>query len=309
LPAEIEAWLNEEPAAEAQEIRQVWQLAEHARQFDTPGDPDLGRFERMRVAVKASVGDDARGEGRRGLLRLVNTTVLRAAAAMLVLALAGGYWWTRPVVYEAPLAGLLSVRLEDGTQVTLNSGSRLTHGRRFKRGARNVLLRGEAFFDVEHGEAPFIVDTFNGQVTVLGTRFNVRAWDSDDAPETEVFLEEGSVRFTAPGADVILRPGEASRIAGNARQPSAPASINAYADVFWLTGGFLFVDKPVGVVVDEIKRRFDVHVETNPASMREELVTLRLGDARSAEEVLMTVAAARGYRLEVIGEGYRLLSR
>src|SRR5690606_693130 len=113
-----------------------------------------------------------------------------AAAAVVVVGL-GAALWLRPTVHRAPLGERLAVVLPDGSRVELNSGSRLAYRRTFGWRARRVDLHGEAFFDVVPADVPFTVRTFNSAVTVLGTRFNVRAWPDDEQAETAVVLEEG----------------------------------------------------------------------------------------------------------------------
>lgn len=306
LPDELASWIEEQPVAEAHALKEVWALSLHAK--DTGVEPDAARFEQLAVAVKASTASDSAGP-LRGHLRLLRTNPVRMAAAILVLAIAGGLFWMRPVVYEAPLGNQRLVQLADGSEVLLNSGSRLEHRRAFDRSHRNVVLHGEGFFDVAHDATPFTVQTFNGEVRVLGTRFNVRAWHSDVVPETEVVLEEGSVQFSAgdaSGEAVVLMPGQRSAMRITATRPTAPERVDPVQRTAWRNGGFLFVNRQVGVVLDEVARRFDVIIEVYPAALRNEMVSLKLNDTRDAEAVLQTIAAIRGYTFEKSGEVYRL---
>lgn len=310
LPAELEAWIGEQTEDEAAMLKEVWTLAGHAQAYDLPVEPDAQRFTQLTTAVKAATGASSNSTVvfLTGHLRLVHTNVLKMAAVILVLVLAGGAFLMRPVVYQAPAGAQVQIALADGSQVTLNSGSRLVHRRLFDWRHRDVELQGEGFFDVAHGAMPFTVKTFNGQVTVLGTRFNVRAWEGDTDPETEVVLEEGSVRFTTHSAGstpVILKPGERSIVRGTAEMPSAPEQVNPAQQLAWRRGGFLFVNRPVGAVLNEVARRFAVEIDA-PASLRQETVSLRLNETRDAEEVLQTIAATRGYTLEKSGNQYKL---
>ena len=297
VPDELKAWLGEQPQEEANALEQAWNLAVHAQQFDLPSEPDTERFGQMREEVLRAAAQEQ--VHVRTHLRLVSTPILRIAASLVVLVLAGTFLWTRPISHTAPVGDQLSVQLSDGSTVSLNSGSRLVHNRSFGSKNRRVTLKGEAFFDVAHSDTPFIVETFNGTVTVLGTRFNVRAWESDEDPETVVALERGSVLLESrakAATPVVLEPGQVSRISGEAG-PSAPEQADIEQKTAWRLGGLFFNDTPVGVVVDEIKRRFDVEVEMLPPSLRQERVTLRLSDARDAEFALSMIAMAREYTL------------
>jgi ferric-dicitrate binding protein FerR (iron transport regulator) len=80
---------------------------------------------------------------------------------------------------------------------------------------RRVRLVGEAFFEVEEHSTPFIVQTFNAEVTVLGTTFNVKAWPTSLDPATTVTLESGRVALNVldrPDEAVQMDPGQTRRI-------------------------------------------------------------------------------------------------
>ena len=80
-----------------------------------------------------------------------------------------------------PMGMRSSVVLSDGTKVILNAGTTLSYPAAFVSGQREVKVNGEAFFEVSHDkEHPFIVSAENVKVKVLGTKFNVKAYDDDD---------------------------------------------------------------------------------------------------------------------------------
>ncbi len=115
------------------------------------------------------------------------------AVAALVVVAAGIALWLQPRTVTVPYGAMETVTLPDGSVAELGSGSTLTYRNFRGRAQRRVTLEGEAFFDVAEAERPFIVETFNASISVLGTRFNVRAWSSDPIPETLVALESGRV--------------------------------------------------------------------------------------------------------------------
>lgn len=85
--------------------------------------------------------------------------------------------------------------LADGTRIWLNSGSKLVYPSHFDKGLREVYLEGQAYFSVTHAEdAPFYVHTKDMEVKVLGTEFDVSAYDDD--PYTATVLTKGSVELT-----------------------------------------------------------------------------------------------------------------
>ena len=102
-----------------------------------------------------------------------------------------------------PLGGEYGVILSDGTQVWLNSGSTLKYPVTFKKDKRVVSLNGEAFFKVAKSAVPFVVSTFDIDVQVLGTSFNVSAYGNDDCVMTT--LVSGSVLVSSNHAEKQLR--------------------------------------------------------------------------------------------------------
>lgn len=94
-------------------------------------------------------------------------------------------------------------RLPDGTQLTLNSCSRIRYPNRFEGKERRVELEGEGYFRVHHNEKqPFIVNTRHFDVRVLGTCFNVKSYSSDELASVDV--ESGKVQVDLPEAMMRL---------------------------------------------------------------------------------------------------------
>ena len=312
LPPEAEAWLQAHPDVSSAELAEVWRLAAYAQSFEPTCAPEPERVQAMQAQVLRAVRSEAGGTALRlvrpRLRRVHAAHVAVAAAVVLLLGLA---WWLQPVVVEAPVAAWRTVALPDGSTVELNSGSRLSYRRTFGWQERRVELAGEAFFDVVAGEPRFAVHTFNSTVTVLGTRFNVRAWPGDEAPETVVVLAEGRVRFSAGQAEeapVVLSPGQMSRVAGTAATPTAPVPVAVESRLAWRTGGMVFIDQPIGDLLNEVERRFGTRVEVRPASLRQERLSLILNEVSRAEEVVATIAATRGFTYQPTADGFVLVS-
>ena len=110
------------------------------------------------------------------------------------------------VVLENKRAVKSEIALPDGSKVWLNAESRLTYPKSFSGiCTRHVYLTGEAYFDVtENKSQPFIVETSNLQIKVLGTVFNVKSYDGEKNIETT--LVKGSVLIEGTAADPNLKP-------------------------------------------------------------------------------------------------------
>ena len=166
-----------------------------------------------------------------------------------------------------PRGGQYRVTLSDGTQVWLNAASSITFPTVFSGKERKVEVTGEVYFEVTKNAAmPFIVKKVNDdvRVRVLGTHFNVNAYD--DEANIKVTLLEGSVRVQSSTNDwqpAILKPGQQVRITINQK----PETIND-ADVeqvmAWKNGKFQFGEKmEFTAIMRQIARWYDVEVEYN----------------------------------------------
>ena len=102
------------------------------------------------------------------------------------------------------------MKLPDGSDVWLNAGSKLNYNKDFETGEREVYLTGEAFFDVvKDVKRPFIIHTSAIDIKVLGTQFNVKAYDEDETTETS--LIRGSVEVFLrkyPAQKYVLKPSQ-----------------------------------------------------------------------------------------------------
>lgn len=103
-----------------------------------------------------------------------------------------------------------NIVLPDGTKVWLNSGSKLTYDKQFDNLTRDVVLTGEAYFDVVHNpDKPFIIHTRAMDIKVLGTEFNVKSYP--DERTTETSLIRGSIEVTLKdkrAEKIMLKPNE-----------------------------------------------------------------------------------------------------
>ena len=116
---------------------------------------------------------------------------------------------------DVPRGAEFTMKLSDGTSVHLNSESTLRYPVQFNGQSRIVKLTGEAYFEVAKNGKPFIVDLGDCMIKVLGTHFNVRAYN--DEHEIQTTLVEGSVEVKDINSKVLLSPGEQA-VLGRAHQ-------------------------------------------------------------------------------------------
>lgn len=110
---------------------------------------------------------------------------------------------------ENPFGTRTAVELSDGSRAMLHAGTVLSYPSAFTGHEKNVTVTGEVFFEVQSDKRqPFVVGAGDIRVRVFGAKFNVKAYDEEEA--VEVTLEEGSVGAALPGARsfVKIKPGE-----------------------------------------------------------------------------------------------------
>lgn len=158
----------------------------------------------------------------------------------------------------------LKVILPDGSQAWLNSASTLKFPTKFSGNERVVELTGEAFFDVTHDSAhAFIVKVVNEkisntQIKVLGTRFNVNAYNNND--EIKATLESGRVNVTSNQNQQNLLPGQQVLIPVNTQQISKPFSVETDIVSSWKDGFFKFDNEPISEILKTLERWYDITI-------------------------------------------------
>jgi len=150
--------------------------------------------------------------------------------------------------------------LFDGTEVWLNSGSRLKYPSQFNQNERDVILEGEGYFKVaKNKHLPFKVKTRKLEVEVLGTSFNVNAYG--DAESVSVVLEEGSVRLNQPEGNEIttIKPGELAEL-DLAKGKLAIKKVDTKYYTNWKNGTLEFRNEPLGEIVRKLERWYNVEI-------------------------------------------------
>lgn len=164
-----------------------------------------------------------------------------------------------------PKGGQYQVNLADGTKVWLNAASSLKFPTTFDKNQRIVELIGEAYFEVnpknnpgqKNSAQPFLVKTNNQVVEVLGTHFNVNAYQ--DESETKTTLLEGSVQVSqsSSGNSEKLRPGQQSIV----NNTITVLNVDATQSIEWQKGYFSFDNENVESIMRKISRWYDVDVQ------------------------------------------------
>lgn len=157
-----------------------------------------------------------------------------------------------------PKGGQYQVVLSDGTTVWLNAASSLKYPSTFTGAERHVELNGEAYFEVaKNKHFPFTVSAGKVNVRVLGTHFNISAYDDD--PFNKTTLLEGSVLLSKDNQQMALIPGQQG-IATDNNQQLELKTVNVEDAVAWKNGYFSFKKDNIQSVMRKIARWYDIDV-------------------------------------------------
>jgi ferric-dicitrate binding protein FerR (iron transport regulator) len=214
-----------------------------------------------------------------------------------------------PVVVTAPHGSFEIVQLPDGSTVQLNSGSTLRYDRIFGK-ERAIRLEGEAYFDVSPDSSLFTITTFDARIEVFGTTFNVKAWEHSLQPHTSVALVAGRVSLASrrqPGAPIFIAPGEIWEVNENALvRLTPPDTVAVRISTAWRNGSLYFRNAPVGVVLEELERRFDVDLEVADADLYPVVITLSMKSPVRIDGVLDNLCAGLGAHYRQTARGFEI---
>lgn len=165
-----------------------------------------------------------------------------------------------PVVLNTlsvPRGGKYNITLADGTVVWLNAASSITFPAAFTGKERQVTLSGEAYFEVAtDASRPFTVKVGDMQVRVLGTHFNIMAYNDEQSVNTT--LLQGAVKVQSAAGEALLKPGQQAKMDHTGNVKVAPADINA--TIAWKNGLFSFSNASIEEVMRQVARWFDAEI-------------------------------------------------
>lgn len=157
-----------------------------------------------------------------------------------------------------PRGGQYQLVLADGTRVWLNSASSLKYPIAFYGKERKVELSGEAYFEVaKNPSKPFTVSVNGISVKVLGTHFNVMAYE--DEKDVTTTLLEGSVKLMHHDHQALLKPGQQGML-NNQQTAFNIKNVDVDDAVAWKNGFFVFNDEDIQTIMKRISRWYDVDV-------------------------------------------------
>jgi ferric-dicitrate binding protein FerR (iron transport regulator) len=325
LPPELQEALEQASSDDgrASDLEDMWALLDGA----APADEALPDADDTWAAVRDHIEDEETDEATRRAADRSSRRVHRpserwgwrwgsAVAVAVVLAVAT-WWWTQPVEVAAVPGTTIAHTLPDGSTVELYGDTRLTYPRTFatipflEAEQRVVQIRGEAYFEVESGERPFVVQTPSVRVEVVGTAFSVRSRPGE-TNDAHVALAEGRLRVTDRAASrttLTLRPGQAATLHPDGTL-AAVRDTSLERITAWRRGGFAVTDRPLPALAQALERRFGASVRLSASiapEARTAPMTLYYSEDADLETILHDVALARGLTYRSTAQGYVLV--
>lgn len=158
-----------------------------------------------------------------------------------------------------PRGGQFQLVLPDGSKVWLNAESSLEYPTAFVGTQRIVTLTGEAYFEVEeNNNLPFKVIANGVEVNVLGTHFNIMAYQNEKLIKTT--LLEGKVKVTRGSQSKLLKPGEVASF-DKAKERLSVGTANKVQAIAWKNGYFDFREATLKEIMRQLSRWYNVEVE------------------------------------------------
>lgn len=152
---------------------------------------------------------------------------------------------------------VIDITLSDGSRVWLNSGSSVTYPIVFAGNERQVSVDGEAYFEIAHDASkPFFVRKGNTEVKVLGTNFNVNAYN--DEADIRVTLLQGSVQVTNSQSAAVIKPGDQAIV--KLDKIAVAGNVDLEQVMSWKEGYFRMKGTDLAFLMRQIARWYDIEV-------------------------------------------------
>jgi transmembrane sensor len=257
---DILKWLNRETSdedlvrlKETDDFKTLEKIAHYSAQIETP-----------KVDVKealAALKIKTQNSSKKGKVVHFNFKQLYKYAAAIVVLFATSYFllFNKTSSFKTEFAQTKTFNLPDNSEVVLNANSKIIYSKKDWEKRRNLTLEGEAYFKVQKGKK-FTVNTAIGEVTVLGTQFNVK----ERANYFEVKTFEGLVSVTYKGKEIKLPRGTIFKVVNGVIDATNTFDVNEKS---WLQKESNFKSIALRFVLAEIENQFEYTIETKDVDL------------------------------------------
>ncbi len=199
-----------------------------------------------------------------------------------------------------PIGGIYKLVLPDGTRVWINSSSSLKYPVSFAGDQRIVELVGEAYFEVmKDANKDFIVKTKTRNISVLGTSFNVSAYN-DDAFFAAT-LAEGKIKLVQENQkDVFLKPGDRAVVEIKSLNTTQITKVDPQIYTAWKNGTFFFENESLENILRKVGRWYNFKTDFSDAQLRKITFTGLASKEYSAKRLLDRISKSSNIKYEII---------
>jgi ferric-dicitrate binding protein FerR (iron transport regulator) len=276
---------DEEQMEEATRLKNSWAAAQL---MIAPGDKKIAREGWKKFRTSINNNNNHRQLWRRLALAVIWVGVIVNAAFFYP------YFSHKEetVAYHnllVPAGQYTQLVLSDGSEIWLNSRSKLIYPERFTSGAREVRLEGEGFFKIASDKAhPFIVKTDRLDVVATGTRFNVSAYPDDGWVATT--LVEGKVKLQSETKkiDCMVEPGQIAYYMNEEHRISLQKT-DTDRHISWTHGEFQFKEMTLANIAKRLERNFNVVFVFNDEALKNRKYTGAFYNHQSIETIMRVI--------------------
>lgn len=199
---------------------------------------------------------------------------------------------------------IYNITLSDGTKVLLNANSKLIYPMEFKADKREIILDGEAFFEVTKGTTPFIVKCNGIDIKVYGTKFNVKSYITSSVETT---LVSGSVGVSfsdkKENNEIMLRPNQLIHINVNRRRHQIK-EVDAVSYTSWITGKINSYDSQLGDLTNKLANWYGLNFNFFDEVKRQIPITASFDNSQTIESIIDAIEFSAKVKIIKVEGGY-----
>ena len=198
---------------------------------------------------------------------------------------------------ETPRGGEYTLILSDGTKVFLNAETKLVFPETFHGETREIMLEGEAYFEVSKSETKaFIVKTNEYDIKVYGTSFNVSAYESDINIQTT--LVEGSVGINLNNDEIRLTPGEQANF-NKINKKLSTKEVDTYVYTAWKDGKFVFANESLEDIMLRLSRWYNTEAVYENEKLKNYHFSGTVNRYNNIDEILDMIALTTNIKFNI----------
>lgn len=214
--------------------------------------------------------------------------------------------------HRTPVKHSRHITMPDGSLVVLHADSRLEYPAAFNGSLREVTLTGEAYFDISKDTLkPFVIHSGSLRTTVLGTAFNIRAYEN--APDITVSVTRGKVKVETEQEGkllAVLTPDQ-QVVYNNMVATAVQQSVSADSEVLWVRKDMVFENQPFAAVVETLNSRYRVNIRFENPELENCPIRASFSGTETLDKVLSVVCTIRNasytmdddYNILITGKG------